>query len=104
MGRQQARDVNAKDVNTKPRFPARNVERKPIVKKKGWGPESEFYDTLKGEEVLIVLNIVEETAEQYPVAVEATLLWVDRYSIGVRDALGKERLIMKNVIATIEKA
>lgn len=63
------------------------------------GPESAFYDGLKGQDVCIhsdPWNCVDP--------IRATLLWVDRYSIGVRDRNGRERMIYKQTIGCIELA
>jgi hypothetical protein len=56
-------------------------------------PESRFYDTLKGEEVRVVVD--RDGAPIY-----ATLLWVDRYSIGLRER-DRELLLNKRSIRTI---
>lgn len=59
-------------------------------------PESRFYDTLKGEQVRVML--ARDGSE-----VTATLLWVDRYSLGLRNEDG-EFLLNKGSIETIELA
>ncbi len=65
-------------------------------KKKYNGPESDFYDRLKGKSVIIALRDDEKIRRQ--------LKWVDRYSVGVLNDDGAEQLICKHAIATIELA
>ncbi len=57
-------------------------------------PESKFYDTLKGEEVSIILV-------RGGIELTATLLWVDRYTLGLR-VENVERLLFKRSVETIE--
>jgi hypothetical protein len=67
---------------------------------KSFGPESEFYQRLKGRKVLIV--------DHHDNPLAGTLLWVDRYSLGLRlrrarrDLTSRELLVYKAGIATIE--
>lgn len=58
-------------------------------------PESRFYDTLKGERVCIILA-------RNGLEVRATLLWVDRYSLGLRFG-DRELLLNKRSVETIER-
>lgn len=60
-------------------------------------PESRFYDTLKGQQVYI------ELSDNVGARIVATLLWVDRYSVGIR--CGEEDLLLnKRSIRTIGRA
>ena len=64
-------------------------------KKKARGPESGFFDTLKGQKVLIDLD---------GDALCCTLIWVDVYTIGIRvPETGRERMIYKKYIRGIER-
>lgn len=62
------------------------------MKDRGRGPESAFWDTLKGKRVTVRLHDMEY---------EATLLWVDRYSIGLRGEDDVEELVMKSSLVTV---
>lgn len=59
-------------------------------------PESRFYDTLKSQPVEIVLL-------RDGSVLTGTLLWVDRYSLGMQTN-GTEKLINKGAIETIERS
>lgn len=58
-------------------------------------PESQFYDTLKGQRIRIVLD--RDGAD-----VEVRLIWVDRYSIGIR-VNDRDILLNKRSIRFIER-
>lgn len=60
------------------------------------GPESRYYDTLKGQLVGIRLMASQK-------AMRVKLLWVDRYSIGVQDTDRAELLVYKHNIASIQR-
>ncbi len=66
-----------------------------LVSKKA--PESRFFDGLKGEQVCVVLKRGESS-------LTATLLWVDRYSLGFQLDDGRERMIHKHAIQSLGKA
>lgn len=60
-----------------------------------YGPESQMYDTFKGREVFISWKNGGER-------IRATLLWVDRYTVGVRAQNGNEQMVYKDAIKMIE--
>ncbi len=60
------------------------------------GPESAFYDKLKGQQCNLWLH-----GEELPECV--TLLWVDVYTIGIRAQTGREQLVYKKFIRRIER-
>jgi len=69
-------------------------------KKKRRGPESEFYDTLKGSDVVIELR---NQPPGVPMEREARLVWVDVYSVGL-EIEGERLLLYKSNISTIRAA
>jgi hypothetical protein len=61
----------------------------------GRGPESRFFDELKGQKIRIFwIGQIDPD--------RGTLLFVDRYSIGVRMQSGVKRLIYKQALASLE--
>lgn len=60
-------------------------------------PESRLYDDLKGKQVSIKLS-------RDGTDLTATLLWVDRYTVGLRGGDGRERMMNKRSIETMERA
>jgi len=66
------------------------------VRKKYLGPESDFYDRCKGEEVQIEL-----LGDDRIQVIRVQLDWVDRYTIGVRDALGSKFMVNKSAIRSL---
>lgn len=63
-----------------------------------YGPESRYFDTIKGKSILIFWK--HGGPEKDPL--HCTLLWVDRFTIGVRLG-GGERMIYKDAIESIEE-
>ncbi len=74
-------------------------------KKAARGPESAYFDTLKGQPVLIDMHGFPPPDSQgaLEVPLQCRLLWVDRYTIGVRVRNGRERMIYKKFIRGIER-
>lgn len=72
-------------------------------KKAARGPESAFFDTLKGQNVLIDLHEGSAVPNEPPAMPVVKLLWVDRYTIGIRTRDGRERMIYKKYIRGIER-
>ncbi len=64
-------------------------------RKRVQSPESRFYDTLKGENVRIIL-------QRDGIELTAKLLWVDRYTLGIEVNNCVERLISKSSLESIE--
>ncbi len=72
-------------------------------KKQARGPESGFFDTLKGQDVLIDLHGGNSADGYLGAGAPVRLLWVDRYTIGIRTRDGRERMIYKKFIRGIER-
>lgn len=68
-----------------------------LGKKNKKTPESRFFDELKGEQVRVTMMCGES-------CLTAVLLWVDRYTLGLRLDDGRERLIFKHAIKDLGKA
>jgi hypothetical protein len=64
-------------------------------------PESLFYDTLKGGDVYVLPTGKDLEPIMHLSGFTATLLWVDRFSVGLR-ILDREFLMYKHSIQTIE--
>lgn len=72
----------------------------PKKRKKYLGPESDFYDELKGKIVRI-----EFVAEENREPMTAKLDWVDRFTIGLRDMVtGRRFMLFKHVLHSLEKS
>jgi sRNA-binding regulator protein Hfq len=67
-----------------------------MTERKKIRPESDYYDTLKGHNVIIEL-----TNSEPPWV--AKLKWVDTYSL-ILEVMGKQRLLYKHAIRTIRLA
>jgi hypothetical protein len=74
----------------------------PEKKDRARGPESAFWDTLKGQRIVVAPLVAGEGAGRERVLV-ARLLWVDRFTIGVDDEVeGRPpRMIFKQAIAWV---
>lgn len=69
-------------------------------RKKYLGPESDFFDNLKGRIVKIEFNTVPARK-----GLLARLDWVDRYTVGVRDPqTGRRIMLYKQSIHTLERS
>lgn len=69
-------------------------------RKKYLGPESDFYDNLKGRTVKIEFN-----TQPPRKGLTARLDWVDRYTVGIRDPLsGRRSMLFKKSIHTLERS
>lgn len=70
------------------------TRKQPAINKKKLGPERKFFQELFGKRVIIDLVNSEEPFE-------GILLWVDRYTLGVR---GKDKiLIYKHAVESIQR-
>jgi sRNA-binding regulator protein Hfq len=67
----------------------------PVNKLRGYGPESRMFDEMKGCMVCISWKNGEA-------GIRATLLWVDRYTLGLRLQNGYKVMVYKDAIKTIE--
>lgn len=68
----------------------------PKKRKKYLGPESDFYDELKGQIVKVGVDDGSDLV--------ARLVWVDRYTIGLKDLVtGKRSMWYKHSIQVIER-
>jgi sRNA-binding regulator protein Hfq len=65
------------------------------VSKGKYGPESRMFDALKGAEVLISWNNGDP-------GMRAKLIWVDRYTLGVKLRNGSMAMVYKLAIKFIE--
>ncbi len=74
----------------------RNQPQRNGVGRKRRPPESEFFDTLKGQ--LVRIERARDGSE-----LTATLLWVDRFTLGLRDQDGYEFCMNKGAIETMGK-
>lgn len=72
-------------------------EGSPRRRRKYLGPESDFYDELKGQVVQVELD--------RGVSLTARLAWVDRFTIGLADLkTGKRTMWYKHAIRAIERS
>jgi hypothetical protein len=70
----------------------------PKKRKKYLGPESDFWDELKGKTVRI------QFADTKRPDMVARLDWVDRFTIGLRDTVnGRRFMLFKHVLHSLEK-
>lgn len=68
-------------------------------RKKYLGPESDFYDEIKGRMIRVEFNTNPPRKAEV-----VKLVWVDRYNIGVCDPFGRRYMLSKKSIHSLERS